>query len=164
MAHLLAVCALVQEDGGSEDEAVAALLHDALEDRPDQITRLDIERRFGPRVLLLIDVSTDTPPGYRGGPKPPWRQRKEAYLAHARAADPSLLRVTIADKIDNIRPMLVDHRRLGEALWARFHAGKADQLWYYQACLNAYETAGCKGPLMDELRSLVRELTRLAGS
>ncbi len=163
MAHLLSVCALVQGDGGSEDEAIAALLHDALEDQPEHITRLDIERRFGSQVLLIIDLSTDTPPDYTGGPKPPWRERKEAYLAHARSADPALLRVTIADKIDNIRSILVDYRRIGEALWARFHAGKEEQLWYYNACLDAYETAGSKGPLMDELRSLVGELGRLSG-
>ncbi len=163
MAHLLSVCALVQGDGGSEDEAIAALLHDALEDEPEQITRANIERRFGSQVLLIIDISTDTPPDYAGGPKPPWRERKEAYIAHARTADPALLRVTIADKIDNLRSILVDYRRLGEKLWARFHAGKAEQLWYYQACLSSYEAAGCAGSLMDELRSLVGELGRLSG-
>jgi GTP pyrophosphokinase len=161
MAHLLGVCALVQQDGGSEDEAIAALLHDALEDEPGHITRDDVRQRFGARVLAIIDASTDTPRDYRGGPKPPWRQRKEAYLAHARSADPALLRVTIADKVDNLRAMIRDYRRVGNALWWRFHAGRDEQLWYFRSCLEAYTAAGCKGELMDELRCLVDELTHI---
>ncbi len=161
MAHLLGVCALVQGDGGGEDEAIAALLHDALEDEPGHITREQIQQQFGERVLAIVEASTDTPRNYRGGPKPPWRQRKEAYLAHARSADPALLRVTIADKVDNLRSMLMDYRRVGDALWWRFHAGRNEQLWYYRSCLQAYTDAGCKGPLMEEMRRLLDELTAL---
>lgn len=73
MAHLLSVCGLVQNDGGDEDEAIAALLHDTLEDKPDKITRDEILERFGPRVLEIVEISTDTPVDYRGGPKPPWK-------------------------------------------------------------------------------------------
>jgi (p)ppGpp synthase/HD superfamily hydrolase len=163
MAHLLGVCALVQQDGGSEDEAIAALLHDVLEDEPGHITRDDLRQRFGERVMAIIDAATDTPRDYRGGPKPPWRQRKEAYLAHARTADPALLRVTIADKVDNLRAMIRDYRRVGNALWWRFHAGRDEQLWYFRACMEAYRAAGCKGELMDELRCLLEQLTSLTG-
>ena len=84
IAHLLAVCAIVQLDGGSEDEAIAALLHDALEDKPEEITRDDINDSFGEDVLKLIEISTDTPPDYTGGQKPPWKERKKAYLEHIR--------------------------------------------------------------------------------
>ncbi len=161
LAHLLGVCALVQQDGGNEDEAIAALLHDALEDEPQHLTREDIRQQFGERVLAIVEAATDTPRDYRGGPKPPWRQRKEAYLAHARSADPALLRVTIADKVDNLRAMIRDYRRVGNTLWWRFHAGRDEQLWYFRSCVEAYTEAGCKGPLMDELRSLLDELTKL---
>ncbi len=159
MAHLLGVCALVQQDGGSEDEAIAALLHDALEDAPEHITRDDLRERFGERVLAIVDASTDTPRDYHGGSKPPWRERKETYLAHARSADPALLRVTIADKIDNLRAMIRDYRREGKRIWWRFHAGRDEQLWYFASCVDAYTAAGCEGPLMDELRCLLDELT-----
>ncbi len=161
MAHLLGVCALVQQDGGCEDEAIAALLHDALEDEPGRISREAIHQQFGEHVLAIVDASTDTPRNYRGGPKPPWRQRKQAYLDHARSADPALLRVTIADKVDNLRSMLMDYRRVGDALWWRFHAGRDEQLWYYRSCLEAYTEAGCKGALLDEMRRLLDELTGL---
>src|SRR5512146_2629867 len=135
MAHLLGVCALVQHDGGHEDEATAALLHDAREDEPRHISRADIQRQFGERVLAIVEASTDTPRDYRGGPKPPWRQRKQAYIAHARSADPALLRVTIADKVDNLRAMIRDYRGVGDALWSRFRAGRDEQLWYFRSCV-----------------------------
>ncbi|HTO99930.1 MAG TPA: HD domain-containing protein [Anaerolineales bacterium] len=164
MGHLLGVCALVKEDGGSEDEAIAALLHDALEDAPEQITREQIEKRFGPDVLRIIEASTDTPRDFKGGPKPPWSDRKNAYLARARSTDPSLLRVTVADKIDNLRSLLADYKRSGDKIWGQFHAGKTEQAWYYRSCLEAYTAAGFKGPLLEELRALVGELTRLTAA
>jgi (p)ppGpp synthase/HD superfamily hydrolase len=161
MTHLFSVCGLVMHDGGDEEEAVAALLHDALEDMPDQITFEDIQGQFGERVAKIVEISSDTPKDFRGGPKPPWRERKEQYLAHIRRTDPRFLRVTVADKVDNVRSILADYRRLGESFWDRFNAGKADQLWYYGAVTNAYRETGVKGPLMDELERVVAEL-RLA--
>ncbi len=163
LAHLLAVCKLVQEDGGDEDEAIAALLHDTLEDAPEQITRPEVEQRFGGRVLAIIEAATDTPADYAGGPKPPWDHRKQAYLDHISRVDPTLLRVTIADKVDNARSLLSDYRRLGDDLWSHFRAGREKQIWYYQACLSAYRGAGWgKSPLWLELHRLVDELTRLS--
>jgi GTP pyrophosphokinase len=158
LAHLLGVCALVQHHGGTEDEAIAALLHDALEDRPDLVSSEDIKARFGDVVLRLVLVATDTPAGYAGGEKPPWRERKEAYLRHVRETDPSLLRVTVADKVDNLRALLADYVRIGESLWDRFNAPRADQLWYYRAAADAYRTAGFSGPLLAELERLVGAL------
>ncbi len=158
MAHLLSVCALVQQDGGDEDEAIAALLHDALEDKAEETNRNEILELFGEQVLTIIESSIDTPPSYKGGVKPPWRQRKEAYLAHVRATNPNLLRVTIADKVDNARAILADYQRSGDDVWKRFNAGKEDQLWYYKNCVSAYETAAYRGPLLDELRRLVTQI------
>ncbi|MFH2040034.1 MAG: HD domain-containing protein, partial [Chloroflexota bacterium] len=131
MAHLLSVCALVQLDGGSEEEAIAALLHDAREDKPEYISREQISQQFGEKVLNIIEISSDTPPDYAGGPKLPWKERKEAYIAHIRITDQALLRVTVADKIDNVRAILADLQRVGDEVWKKFNAGKEDQLWYY---------------------------------
>lgn len=161
LSHLLSVCTMVQFDGGGEDEAVAALLHDMLEDKADLITREVIEAQFGAHVLEIIELSTDTPSDYRGGPKPPWRDRKLAYLDHARHANPAMLRVTIADKIDNARSILSTYQTLGSQVWQRFNAGQADQIWYYQQAVKAYEEAGYRGPLLDELRRLVELLGNL---
>jgi (p)ppGpp synthase/HD superfamily hydrolase len=161
LSHLFSVCALVQMDGGDEDEAIAALLHDTLEDKPQDITLEEIQKRFGTRVLEIIEVSTDTPKDFMGGPKPPWRGRKQSYLDHVRTTDPALLRVTIADKIDNVRAMLADHQRVGGELWQRFNAVQADIIWYYQEALKAYEQAGFQSPMMNELQRLVAELSAL---
>ena len=162
LAHLLHVCALVLQDGGDEDEAVAALLHDALEDKPEKINEKKIRWRFGEKVLQIVKICTDTPENYKGGPKPPWRERKVAYLDHvSRIPDPALLRVTIADKIDNARAILTDHRRFGDELWKRFNASKEEVQWYYDASVKAYRKAGVTGPLIKELKQLVGKIIRL---
>ena len=160
LAHLLSVCAMVQMDGGDEEEAIAALLHDTLEDKADMIDGAEISCRFGGRVLKIIRVSSDTPEDYKGGPKPPWKERKAAYHEHIRHTDKSLLRVTIADKVDNARAILADHQRIGEELWEHFNAGKEDQLWNYQESLQAYDSTGFSSPLLEELRRLVQELQK----
>ncbi|HEX5387459.1 MAG TPA: HD domain-containing protein [Gemmatimonadales bacterium] len=162
LAHLLAVCALVQLDGGAEEEAIAGLLHDALEDEPEIATAEEIERRFGSRVRQIVQISSDTPEEYRGGRKAPWKERKAKYLEHVRHSSPDLLRVTVADKVDNVRALLADLTRLGDALWTRFNAPKPEQLWYYRGALDAYKSAGFKGPLLAELERLVIELERTA--
>ena len=161
MAHLLGVCALVQQDGGNEDEAIAALLHDCLEDKPEQISRQEIRARFGAQVLQLVVVATDTPADYRGGRKPPWLKRKQRYLRAIEQADPSLLRVTIADKIDNLRAIIADYERLGEALWDRFSAGRDLQRWYFSSSYKAFQKAGYSGKLLDEMGRLLQILERL---
>lgn len=158
IAHMFSVCALVLQDGGSEDEGIAALLHDALEDKPEKINRKEIEDRFGKKVLEIVEVSTDTPKNYQGGPKPPWRVRKEAYLDHIRQTDSRLLRVTVADKIDNARAILADYYHMGNKVWEKFNAPQQDQLWYYNASVEAYQSVGFSGYLLEELRRLVDQM------
>jgi (p)ppGpp synthase/HD superfamily hydrolase len=160
MAHLINVCAIVQQDGGSEDEAIAALLHDALEDKPEETSEDVIRVRFGENVVRMVRIASDTPPGWTGGPKPPWRPRKQGYLDRAATEPPELLRPTVADKIDNVRAILADHRRIGDEIWARFKAGKEEQLWYYASCYRAYEKAGASPTLLSDLRLLVEDLAR----
>ena len=164
LAHLLGVCALVLVDGGDEDEAIAALLHDSIEDHADVVTRELLEARYGARVAQLVQDCTDTPADYAGGKKPPWRQRKEAYITHVRETPPERLRVSVADKVDNLRAILANHRVLGAALWTRFNAGQADQQWYYSALTEAYRAAGVRSVLLTEFERLVGELGELAES
>lgn len=161
LAHLLGVCALVLSHGGDEDEGIAALLHDVLEDHPEAVTRGQIAVRFGGRVLAIVEQCTDTPPDWAGGKKPPWRARKEAYVARVRTSGPELLRVSLADKVDNARAILADYRDLGPALWERFSAGEDEQLWYYESLVDAYAAAGVTGALLGELARVVAELRRL---
>jgi GTP pyrophosphokinase len=164
IAHLLSVCALVLEDGADEEDAIAALLHDALEDHPAETSREEIRQRFGPRVLALVEASTDTPPDYRGGEKPPWRTRKETYLQHLVNARPDELRIALADKLHNARATLADYRRVGDHLWSRFTVGKTDQLWYYRMLVEVFIKAGATGPMIEELERIVRELETMASS
>ena len=161
LAHLLGVCALVLVDGGDEDEAIAALLHDALEDHPEAISRREIGERFGARVLAIVEGCTDTPPDYAGGRKPPWLARKQAYLDRVRASPAATLRVSLADKLDNARAILADHGVVGPAVWERFSAGAEEQLWYYRGLVDAYRAAGVSGPMLDELARVVDALGRL---
>ena len=128
LSHLMSVVSLVLEAGGDEDEAIAALLHDALEDCGEEITAAEIESRFGPRVRELVEACTDTPPDHAGGPKPGWKDRKEAYLARVAAGHGN--RVSLADKLHNARSILRDHRTNPEKIWKRFSADKEETLWY----------------------------------
>ena len=157
VAHLLAVTAIVLENGGNEDEAIAALLHDAIEDQGGDATRQEIRRRFGNTVVAIVDGCTDSDVY----PKPPWRARKEAYIAHLRGASPSVRLVSAADKLHNARAVLADYRTMGEALWLRFHGGREGTLWYYRAVADALHTSG-RTPLIDELERVVSELELLA--
>jgi (p)ppGpp synthase/HD superfamily hydrolase len=155
VAHLLAVAALVLEHGGSQTEAIAALLHDAVEDQGGPPVLDEIQRRFGNEVARIVAACTDTDQD----PKPPWRARKEAHIAHVAAADVSVRLVIAADKLHNARSILSDLRELGDAVWSRFSGGRDGTLWYYQAMLEALETAGREHPaLLAELRRAVEQL------
>ena len=135
VSHLLAVCSRVLEDGGSEDEAIAGLLHDAVEDAGGQGRLRAIRARFGERVAAIVAGCSDTDED----PKPPWRERKERYIRHLRAeADVSTLRVSLADKLHNACAVLRDHRAFGEAVWGRFNAPVGDQLWYYESLVAVF--------------------------
>jgi GTP pyrophosphokinase len=159
IAHLLAVASLVLEHGAGEDEAIAALLHDAVEDQGGRTTLEEIRRRFGDAVAEIVAGCTDADVT----PKPPWRPRKEAYVAHIHTAPPGVRLVSAADKLHNARAVLADYRELGEALWPRFKGGKEGTLWYYRALVEAYRVAG-GSPLVDELDRVVSELERLAAT
>ena len=161
IAHLFSVSALVLEDGGDEDEAIAALLHDALEDQPKKTSPEEIRRRFGERVLSIVQACTDTSPEYRGGAKPDWEGRKKAYLAHLRN---NSNRVALADKLDNGRGILNAYRSDGDLIWGSFNAGKEKQLWYWRSLVEAFRAGGSSGWMLDELERVVTELETLCGT
>ena len=123
IGHLLAVTAIVIENGGSEDEAIAALLHDAVEDQGGATTREEIRQRFGENVAVIVDGLSDTDQT----PKPPWRARKEAYIAHLSEASSSVLLVSLADKIHNAGSILRDLRNEGVSVWSRFKGGRTER-------------------------------------
>jgi GTP pyrophosphokinase len=153
LAHLMAVTALVLEDGGTEDEAIAALLHDAVEDQGGLACLTEIRDRFGDAVAHIVEGCTDS----FAMPKPPWFERKRAYVEHARHLDASTLRVSAADKVSNVTAILRDLGRVGDAVWTRFNASREDVLWYYKALVDAFRASG-GGPLVDELDRAVTEL------
>jgi GTP pyrophosphokinase len=157
ISHLLAVCALTLDYGGGEDEAIAALLHDAIEDQGGAVARDEIYREFGERVTEIVEGCTDTDET----PKPPWRARKEAYLRHVAEASPSMRLVSACDKIHNARSLVMDYRICGEALWSRFTGGRDGTLWYYRAMVNALRGAG-SSEVVDELDRVVTELEALS--
>ncbi len=158
VAHLLSVAALVLEDGGDEDEAIAALLHDAVEDQGGRATLEEIRRRFGERVAAIVEACSDADTI----PKPPWRARKERYLEHLHQAPADVRRISAADKLHNARAILADLRSSGEKVWERFTGGKDGTLWYYRKLVSAYREAGTN-PIVEELDLVVSEIERLAG-
>jgi (p)ppGpp synthase/HD superfamily hydrolase len=159
VAHLLSVASIALRHGAGEDEAIAALLHDAVEDQGGAATREEIRRRFGENVARIVDGCTDSDVT----PKPPWRPRKEAYIARVRGASASVRLVSAADKLDNARALLADYRLVGDTLWKRFTGGKAGTLWYYRSLVQAFRENG-SSPLIDELDRVVSELERLASA
>jgi len=157
ISHLLAVTAIVIENGGTEDEAIAALLHDAIEDAGGDAVRREIGARFGGNVLAIVEGCTDAD----RTPKPPWRQRKEDYIAHLRAeTNPSIRLVSLADKVHNVRSILRDYGIVGERVWERFNGKRDGSVWYYRSLLKVFQEGG-SSPLIDEFARLVAELEQL---
>jgi GTP pyrophosphokinase len=157
VAHLLSVAALVLEHGGDEDQAIAGLLHDAVEDQGGRPTLERIRGLFGDRVAAIVEGCSDAD----AIPKPPWLERKQRYLAHLAAAPPEVLLVSSADKLHNARAILADLRREGESVFGRFNGGREGTVWYYRALTEAYRAAGV-GFLAEELERVVGEIERLA--
>lgn len=155
ISHLMAVCALVIEAGGGEDEAIGALLHDAVEDQ--KATLDEIAERFGAGVAEVVDHCSDTD----REPKPPWRQRKESFIARVSAAPAAAQIVVAADKLHNLRSIAADYEIEGDAVWDRFNGGRDGTLWYYRAVCESLSQV--PPALHDSLRSAVADLERKAG-
>jgi (p)ppGpp synthase/HD superfamily hydrolase len=128
IAHLMGAASLVLEAGGDEDLAIAALLHDVVEDCGGVPMLKQVERKFGKRVARVVDGCTDA----YGDPKPPWKQRKDAYIARLKNENADTRLVSAADKLNNIRSIISDYRSIGESVWSRFNGGREGTLWYYR--------------------------------
>ncbi|NBD34303.1 MAG: HD domain-containing protein [Cyanobacteria bacterium] len=159
ISHLLTVCSLVLEYGGDEDCAIAALLHDAIEDQGGAATREKIRLHFGQRVTTLVDECTESDQT----PKPPWQERKETYLAHIPQMSDEIALISTADKIHNARSILRDYQTLGEDIWNRFHGGKEGTLWYYRSSVNAFRKRKVT-PIVEELTEVVNQLEIISNS
>ncbi len=153
LAHLMGVSSLAMEHGADEDEAIAALLHDAAEDQGGRETLTRVEERFGSKVASIVAGCSD----WVDPPKASWRKRKERYLEHLRVAPPSVQLVSACDKLYNARAIMADYRKVGEALWGRFTGGREGILWYYRALASAFTL---ESPVVGELHRLVDELER----
>ena len=158
VGHLLAVAGLVINDGGTEEQAIAALLHDAVEDAGGPETLNEIRANFGDDVARIVDECSDTDEM----PKPPWRERKQNYINHLGAVGNDTILVSLADKLDNARSMLRDYNEHGPSLWDRFTVKDPhDHLWYYGELLSAYQSRDCMSWMVDELGRVIDELKDL---
>ncbi|HLA84570.1 MAG TPA: HD domain-containing protein [Thermoguttaceae bacterium] len=157
VAHLLRVTGIVLESGGTEDEAIAALLHDAIEDQGGAAARQTIEEQFGPAVARIVDECSDTDQS----PKPPWRARKEAFLARLADVSPSARLVIAADKLDNVRGLVDAYHEQGDDIWRHFGGGRDGTLWYHRAVTDALRAVS-PGPLVERLHRAMVQLESLA--
>jgi len=156
LSHLMSVAALVLEAGGDEDQAIAALLHDVVEDCGGEPVLAEVRQRFGERVAGIVQGCSDA----YTIPKPPWKQRKLDYLESLRRAGDDVRLVSAADKLHNVRTILADYRVEGDSVWNRFSGQRDGTLWYYRAVLDLLR-AGRPNRLLDELQRVVTELETL---
>lgn len=154
ISHLLAVAALVIEMGADEDTAIAALLHDAIEDQGGNGTRERLLRLFGERTVGIIDECTDTDQT----PKPPWLGRKKRYLNHLRGASPEALMVSLADKLHNARCIRRDLETLGAKIWQRFSGGQGGTIWYYRSLVEIFKEQRLHSQVVAELDTVVGQI------
>jgi (p)ppGpp synthase/HD superfamily hydrolase len=158
LSHLMAVASLVLEAGGDEEMAVAALLHDVVEDCGGMPRLREVRKQFGPRVAGIVEGCTDS----FGEPKREWAERKKDYLREVKHADADTRLVSAADKLHNVRTILSDYRQHGEAIWARFSGKKEGTLWYYRALSDEYQRRN-RNRISRELALVVAELERVVG-
>jgi GTP pyrophosphokinase len=159
VSHLLGVAAIVLEHGGNEDEAIGALLHDAVEDQGGAPRLDEIRERFGTEVAQIVAGCTDSDVM----PKPPWRERKEAYIAHLAQASRSAQLVSAADKLYNVRSIIDDYCVEGEVVWQRFTAGREGALWYFRTIAGAFDKLEGTA-LLSHFQRAVAELESLAAT
>ena len=157
ISHLLGVTSLVLEHGGNEDEAIAAVLHDAVEDQGGQETLDLIKNTFGSNVAEIVLGCSDS---YES-PKPPWRKRKKKYIQHLTTTSASVRLVSNADKLHNARAILGDLRVHGDLLWQRFTGRKEGSLWYYRSLADTFLEVN-PGTLAEELNRVVAEIEKIA--
>ena len=160
VGHLLGVCSLVLEEGGTEDEAIAALLHDAGEDQGGERQLALIRDRYGAAVEEIVRACSDT----LLEDKPAWQARKEQYLAHLEHQPRPVLIVSLADKLFNARAILRDYQSVGDELWTRFTGDQDGQLWYYRSLSDIFSRLLPDVQMTGELAEVVTELERVCAA
>jgi (p)ppGpp synthase/HD superfamily hydrolase len=160
LSHLLGTASIALEYGASETEAIGALLHDAVEDGGGISELNNIREKFGDEVAEIVKGCTDA----YVKPKPPWKERKKAYLVRLRHESKSVCLVSASDKLCNARSILKDYRQIGEKLWERFKGKKKGTLWYYRGLIEAFQATGFHKPLVRELDRVVSEIERLSSN
>jgi (p)ppGpp synthase/HD superfamily hydrolase len=158
LSHLMAVASLVLEAGSDEDMAIAALLHDVVEDCGGMPRLREIRKQFGSRVAKIVEGCTDS----FGEPKREWVERKKDYLREVKHADADTRLVSAADKLHNVRTILSDYREHGDAIWVRFSGKKEGTLWYYRALSDEYQRRN-RNRITRELALAIAELERAVG-
>ncbi len=158
IAHLMGVASLVLEAGGDEDLAIAALLHDVVEDCGGAPMLKEVRRKFGNRVAKVVDGCTDADTY----PKAPWLERKENYIRRLKTENADTRLVSAADKLNNVRSILSDYRAVGESVWSRFYGGREGTLWYYRTLRDVF-LRHKRNRITRELELAVNELESLAG-
>ncbi len=156
-SHLLAVASLVCEDGGDEDQTIAAILHDTAEDHGGYQTLSEIRQLFGDKVADIVAACSDS----FSLPKPPWEKRKKDYLSHLPDASPETRRVSLADKLHNARSILRDLECMGNSVWGRFNGGKEGTLWYYQSLVDIFDEKR-DGYMATELKRVVSKIEEIS--
>lgn len=164
IAHLLAVTAFVLENGGDEDTAIAALLHDTVEDQGGLPMLERVRAAFGPRVASIVMEVSDN----EGDPKPPWKMRKQDFINAIPRLSPEARLIALSDKLHNVRSTIDEFRRVGDVVWTRFHGRRDGTLWYYREVLRALRSVNGTQqvtiePLLQELTRAINELFTLAG-
>jgi len=157
LSHLMSVSSLVLESGGSEEEAIAALLHDTVEDCGGLPVLEKIHQQFGESIANIVKDCSEPV----SMPKPPWKDRKNAYIAQVAGADDSVKRVACADKLHNLRSILTDYQQAGDRVWDRFHADKKGTLWFYQSMVETLRPFGHGVAIFQELEKRVGDLQRI---
>lgn len=164
VSHLLQVAGMVLEHGGDLVQATAGLLHDSLEDAPSSAERAERERliheRFGPETLDLVLACTDTHPDESIDEKAPWRLRKQRLLEQLDLADDRALLVAACDRCHNLRSLVADLRREGDAILERFNAGPAEQRWLQVECVARF-SGRVPDALLREFETLVADYAEL---
>ncbi len=152
ISHLLAVSALVLEHGGDEDQAIAGLLHDALEDQGDKITADQIEDRFGLRVRRIVEACGEADKALS------WKERNQRYIEHLRTAPDDAVLVSLCDKVHNATAMADDHADSGPQFWSRFNAGYEEQSWKYNQLLEAFKARAANPHLVARLERAMQRM------
>jgi GTP pyrophosphokinase len=158
IAHLLGVASIALEHGANEDEAIAALLHDVVEDQGGKAAADAVRSLFGDEVARIVLACSDTD----ATPKPPWQERKRRYIEHVKTADRSVSLVSASDKLYNALAIVRDHRQVGPDVWNRFTAGRDQILWYYESLVDAFQAnAAAPAALLGELDRAVAAMRSL---